>query len=74
MKTHDGYIFDGYVEVDRLGRIVVGRYGVKVYKRKKDILAEGFSRNDVASAIVLVDAPGKITLSKEAIQKNDEAI
>lgn len=60
IKNTSGYGIEGWVEVDELGRIVIGKLGIKVYGKKQDILDEGFSKDEIAKAVVYVDVPKKI--------------
>lgn len=56
----DGYGAWGWVEVDDLGRIVLGNVGVKVWGKKQDILDERGQYATVAKAMIIVDAPKKL--------------
>lgn len=60
IKNSAGYGVEGWVEVDGLGRIVIGRLGIKVYGKKQDIIDEGFSKEEIAKAVVYVDIPSKV--------------
>jgi hypothetical protein len=60
IKNLGGYGVIGWVEVDDLGRIVLGNIGIKVYGKKQDILDELGQYATVAKAHVYVDVPKKI--------------
>lgn len=60
IKNSAGYGVEGWVEVDELGRIVIGQLGIKIYGKKQDIIDEGFLKEEVAKAVIYVDVPSKI--------------
>ena len=59
---NNGFIVNGYVEADEFGRPIVGRLGLRLWKKKKDILEEGF--DFVRPAMLVMDLPTKIYRTK----------
>lgn len=45
---HLGQTMKGWIEVDSKVNIVKGEIGIKVYRFKKDIIAKGFSEEEIA--------------------------
>ena len=45
--------FKGWVEIEN-GEIVIGNFGIKVYKRKNRILNEGFTVNEIGKVEVKI--------------------
>ena len=45
---------EGWVEITKNGEIAIGRLGVKVYKRRGDILNHGFFVSEIGKAEIKI--------------------
>lgn len=50
-----GYFLHGWIETDELGKPIVGTYGLRIYRHKKDIVEEGFDW--IGKAMLVVELP-----------------